>query len=192
MKKLGLMLGAFSLLGFSVSFAYAQEEAGEELLVHGSPATLELSRGVPVNVILDEIPTGVVVGNPEIADVNLVGNKSIVIVPKKVGVTAIVVTNASGRLISRITVPVNDPNSVAIWQNGDRTSHWCTSQMCLSDDEVRRANRPPPSNSGTVIQINSSNQSSSSADADGQGGDATAGGSDASGGGQAGSGSPGQ
>ena len=169
------------------SLANAEDQSGEEMVVHGSPATLELSRGVPVNVVLDEVPGGVVVGNPEIADVNLIGNRSIVIVPKKVGVTALIVTDVNGRLISRITVPVNDPNNVAVWEDGDRTSHWCTSLMCLSDDQVRKKNQPPSDKPGGIVIFNSpqQTQSSTSATTDGQGSGAT-------GGGQTGQGTEGQ
>lgn len=152
-------LGTLFVLAALCKFALAQtvDQSGETSVVRGSPKTIELARGVPMNVVLDETPGGVTVGNPEIADVNITGNRSIVIVPKKVGMTAVIITDKSGRLIARITVPVNDPNTVSIWENGDRTNAWCTSEICLNDAEVKKKNNENQKSDNPPIVINLNN-----------------------------------
>ena len=138
MKTVPMICAIFGIAMQAVS-AQAQQVSSDEVR-RGEPRTVEVMAGTPHSVYLDETPGSVVVGNPEIADVNIVGTHSIVIIPKKIGLTGIVVTDKEGKLITSISVPVNAPNTVAIWNAGVMESHWCTAKACLTDAEVNKKN----------------------------------------------------
>lgn len=139
--QMKLLTAVFVVFCASVHSAGAQPvQAQSDLVEKGQPLTVEVTAGMPRSIMLDVAPGAVVVGNPEIADVNIVGSRSIVIVPKKVGVTGLVVTDKQGQLISSLTIPVNAASTVSIWNAGVPESLWCTSEACLSDSDIRQKN----------------------------------------------------
>jgi|APGre2960657404_1045060.scaffolds.fasta_scaffold12881_5 Flp pilus assembly secretin CpaC len=80
-----------------------------------------------VNIRLWGPASTVVVGNPAIADVNLVNGRSLIITGHKVGQTSIMVLDSAGRELFHQTLVVGaaDGGQVAIQRGGEATDYSC-------------------------------------------------------------------
>ncbi|MEY4255179.1 MAG: hypothetical protein RLZZ141_406 [Pseudomonadota bacterium] len=102
-----------------------------------------------VNIRLWGSASTVVVGNPAIADVNLVNGRSLIITGHSVGQTSIMVLDSGGREIFNQTIVVGagDAGQVAVQRGGDVTDYSCSPRcepLIGTDRTANSAQSPAP------------------------------------------------
>jgi len=86
---------------------------------------IELNRSR--RVVLPGTPANISVADPSIADVTVIDTRSIVVIGKSFGVTDIVVSDHSGRLLmdSRVAVIPPELQHVTVYRGVERTEYGC-------------------------------------------------------------------
>lgn len=130
------------------------------VLVLAIPAVAQAAgMTVPLNqtrrVIFVGSAANVVVGNPDIADVNVIDSRNLMVVGKKFGVTNLVVLDTGGRTLfnSEIIVSAGAGSVVSIYRGAAPSDYACT-PWCqqVSGEAGLQTPAPVISGSGTQIQ----------------------------------------
>lgn len=95
------------------------------------PVALPLASGQAQSLSLDSAVRDVVVGDPEIADVSLVNERTLVVLGKRPGVTSLLIFGAGGRPLTdrQIVVSEGGAGSVTVYR-GAATSTYACGRQC--------------------------------------------------------------
>ncbi|MDP3855656.1 pilus assembly protein N-terminal domain-containing protein [Phenylobacterium sp.] len=126
--------------------------AGLALLATASQADAP-TLAVPINqsarLLLPAGARDVMIGNPSIADVNVIDGRSVVVLGKGYGVTNLLVIDALGRTVLERQVVVSGPGSgrVSVIRGGQVDSYACAGSCEKEpppEDKAKSAAPPPP------------------------------------------------
>ena len=120
MRRLTLVLCA----GLSLSVA--------TVAAAGSPsAPLSVSAGAAARIVLGAPVRDIVVGDPTVADVSLVNERTLVVMGKKAGATTILAFDAHGpALADRDVVVSNVPTQAVVVQRGVNAATYACGERC--------------------------------------------------------------
>lgn len=120
MRRLTLALCA----GLSLSVA--------TVAVADSPsAPLSVSAGAAARIVLSAPVRDIVVGDPSVADVSLVNERTLVVLGKKAGATTVLAFDARGRALADRDVVVSDvPSRAVVVQRGGTASTYACGDRC--------------------------------------------------------------
>ena len=94
-------------------------------------APLTVSAGQAARITLSAPARDIVVGDPTVADVSLVNDRTLVILAKKVGATTVMAFDARGQALADRQVVVSDvPAGGVIVQRGGATSAYACGATC--------------------------------------------------------------
>ena len=127
MRRLSLVIAAVATL--SGSLASAQTLAGGALPVNVSP-DLPVAAGQASYVTLSGPVRDIVVGDPSIADVSVVNNRTLVVLGKRPGVTSLLAFGAGGRALAerQIVVSENGGGAVTVYRGAAASNYACAAQ----------------------------------------------------------------
>lgn len=144
-----VLMAALILSGAPAGHAEEQAPGGAQAPLVNS---IGLETGVAKAITFPAPPRSIIIGDPTIADVLLVGEKIGVIFPKKIGVTRMVAFGKHGELIGQYNLPVGAPTTISVWRDGTPSRLWCSETACLSDGDIKQQNSVAPT--GQIININ--------------------------------------
>lgn len=135
MRRLSLAIAAFfSLCGAAVAAQAAVPTAP-------APRAMTVAAGQATTIPLGGAARDIVVGDPQIADVSLVNDRTLVILGKRVGVTTLFAFDAQGRTLAGGQVLVTDVAADAVTvQRGSAASAYACDGRCTA----LTAAEPPP------------------------------------------------
>jgi len=120
MRRLTLVLCA----GLSLSVATAAA-------ADSPSAPLSVSAGAAARIVLSAPVRDIVVGDPAVADVSLVNERTLVILGKKAGATTVLAFDAHGRaLADRDVVVSNVPTQAVVVQRGVNAATYACGDRC--------------------------------------------------------------
>ncbi len=127
MRRLSLVIAAVATL--SGSLASAQTLAGGALPVNVSP-DLPVAAGQASYVTLSGPVRDIVVGDPSIADVSVVNNRTLVVLGKRPGVTSLLAFGAGGRALAdrQVVVSENGGGAVTVYRGAAASNYACAAQ----------------------------------------------------------------
>lgn len=144
MRRLSLVIAAaLTLSGVAAS---AQTLAGgTSSMKVNTPVDLPVAAGQASYVSLGAPVRDVVVGDPTIADVSLVNDRTLVVLGKRPGVTSLLAFSTGGRPLAdrQIVVSENGGGSVTIYRGATASNYACAAQCT-------RLASPAASSSATV------------------------------------------
>ncbi|MGH1557631.1 pilus assembly protein N-terminal domain-containing protein [Caulobacter segnis] len=117
MRRLSLVIAALATLSGA---AVAQAR----------PADLPVAAGQASYVSLGGAVRDVVVGDPSIADVSVVNDRTLVVLGKRPGVTSLLAFGAGGRALAdrQVVVSENGAGSVTVYRGASASNYACASQ----------------------------------------------------------------
>lgn len=120
MRRLTLALCA----GLSLSIA--------TVAVADSPSEpLSVSAGAAARIVLSAPVRDIVVGDPAVADVSLVNDRTLVVMGKKAGATTVLAFDARGRALADRDVVVSDiPTQAVVVQRGASAATYACGDRC--------------------------------------------------------------
>ncbi|MEJ2818803.1 MULTISPECIES: pilus assembly protein N-terminal domain-containing protein [unclassified Caulobacter] len=135
MRRLTLALCA----GLSLSIA--------TVAVADSPsAPLSVSAGAAARIVLSAPVRDIVVGDPAVADVSLVNDRTLVVMGKKAGATTVLAFDARGRALADRDVVVSDiPTQAVVVQRGASAATYACGDRC----SLLSATAAPPAPAAT-------------------------------------------
>ncbi len=96
-----------------------------------SSAPLSVSAGAAARIVLAAPVRDIVVGDPTVADVSLVNERTLVILGKKAGATTVLAFDARGRaLADRDVVVSNVPTQAVVVQRGVNAATYACGDRC--------------------------------------------------------------
>lgn len=105
--------------------------AGAPALAQSSAAPLTVGAGQAARISLNAPVRDLVVGDPAVADVSLVNDRTLVILAKKVGSTTIMAFDARGQALADRQVVVSDiPVGGVVVQRGPATAAYACGATC--------------------------------------------------------------
>lgn len=120
MRRLTLALCA-GLSLFSASAAVADSPS----------TTLSVSSGSAARIMLSAPVRDIVVGDPTVADVSLVNERTLVVLGKKAGATTVLAFDARGRALADRAVVVSDvPTQAVVVQRGANAATYACGDRC--------------------------------------------------------------
>lgn len=94
-------------------------------------APLSVSAGAAARIVLSAPVRDIVVGDPAVADVSLVNERTLVVLGKKAGATTVLAFDAHGRpLADRDVVVSNVPNQAVVVQRGLTAATYACGDRC--------------------------------------------------------------
>jgi Flp pilus assembly secretin CpaC len=94
-------------------------------------APLSISAGAAARIMLSAPVRDIVVGDPTVADVSLVNERTLVVLGKKAGATTVLVFDAHGRaLADRDVVVSNVPTQAVVVQRGVSAATYACGDRC--------------------------------------------------------------
>jgi Flp pilus assembly secretin CpaC len=124
MRRLTLALCA----GLSLSVATA---AVADSLAAPQSSPLSVSAGAAARIVLSAPVRDIVVGDPTVADVSLVNERTLVVLGKKAGATTVLAFDARGRALADRDVVVSDvPTQAVVVQRGGTASTYACGDRC--------------------------------------------------------------
>ena len=131
MRRLSLALCACLSLGVTTAGAQSM----------GSP--LSVSAGQAAQISLSAPVRDVVVGDPAVADVSLVNERTLVILGKKAGATTVMAFDARGQTLADRQVVVSDiPAGAVVVQRGAAASTYACGDRCSQLASPAAAEKP--------------------------------------------------
>ncbi|MBO9559033.1 MAG: pilus assembly protein N-terminal domain-containing protein [Caulobacter sp.] len=110
---------------------------------------LSVSSGGAARITLSAPVRDIVVGDPAVADVSLVNDRTLVVMGKKAGATTVMVFDARGRALTDRDVVVSDiPTSAVIVQRGTSSATYACGDRCSLLSTTTAA--PPPAAAPTT------------------------------------------
>lgn len=121
------------------------------LILLAAPMAAQAAVTVPLDqtrrVTFGGVAANIVVGNPDIADVNVIDARNLMVVGKRFGVTNLVVLDASGRTLfdSEIVVSAGSGSMVSITRGVQNFDYACTPSCQQVAGEAPTVLTPPAS-----------------------------------------------
>lgn len=129
MRRLSFALRA-CLMSLGVAVAGAQVAHAQARAPSGS-APLMVSAGQAARITLSAPARDLVVGDPAVADVSLINDRTLVILAKKVGSTSILAFDARGQALADRQIVVSDiPAGGVVVQRGGASATYACSASC--------------------------------------------------------------
>jgi Flp pilus assembly secretin CpaC len=118
MRRLSLAIAALAALSGTAAGA------------QGRPADLPVAAGQASYVNLGGAVRDVVIGDPSIADVSVVNDRTLVVLGKRPGVTSLLAFGAGGRALAdrQVVVSENGAGSVTVYRGASASNYACASQ----------------------------------------------------------------
>ncbi|NGM51882.1 pilus assembly protein CpaC [Caulobacter sp. 602-2] len=140
MRRLSLAIAAvFSLFGAAVAAQAAAPTAS------APTRTMTVAAGQATTVPLGGPAREIVVGDPQIADVSVINDRTLVILGKRVGVTTLFAFDAQGRPLAGGQVLVTDVTADAVTvQRGVNASAYACDGRCTALTAAEPAPAPAP------------------------------------------------
>jgi len=128
MRRLSLVIAA--ALTFSGATASAQARPAAHSLPVTTPADLPVAAGQASYVNLGGAVRDIVVGDPSIADVSLVNDRTLVVLGKRPGVTTLLAFGSGGRALAdrQIVVSENGGGAVTVYRGASASNYACAVQ----------------------------------------------------------------
>lgn len=140
MRRLSLAFAAF----FSLCAAAAASQAAVPTAAPAGRA-ISVAAGQAATVPLNGAAREIVVGDPQIADVSVVNDRTLVILGKRVGVTSLFAFDAQGRPLVGGQVLVTDVAADAVTiHRGTAASTYACDGRCTTLTTAAPAPAPPP------------------------------------------------
>lgn len=117
---------------FSFTLAAVLAAWSVDAAAQSRPAVLPISAGQATTVSLDGAVRDVVVGDPEIADISVVSDRTLVILGKRPGVTTLLAFGAGGRPLTDRQIVVSEGGgggAVTVYR-GAATSTYACGRQC--------------------------------------------------------------
>jgi Flp pilus assembly secretin CpaC len=125
MRRLTLALCA-GLSLFAATTAVAGDPASPLL-----DAPLSVSAGAAARIVLSAPVRDIVVGDPTVADVSVVNERTLVVLGKKAGATTVLAFDARGRALADRDVVVSDvPTQAVVVQRGPKAATYACGARC--------------------------------------------------------------
>ncbi|MBI1686011.1 pilus assembly protein N-terminal domain-containing protein [Caulobacter hibisci] len=141
MRRLSLAFAAF----FSLCAAAATAQAASPAAAPTAPRTLSVAAGQATTVLLNGAVRDVVVGDPQIADVSVVNDRTLVVLGKRTGVTSLFAFDAQGRTLTGGQVLVSDVAADAVTvQRGSAASTYACDGRCTTLTSAAQPNAGQP------------------------------------------------
>ncbi|MFT4254734.1 MAG: pilus assembly protein N-terminal domain-containing protein [Caulobacter sp.] len=144
MRRLSLAIAAF----FSLCAAAAAGHAASPTPAPAAPVaprTLSVAAGQATTLPLNGAAREIVVGDPQIADVSVVNDRTLVILGKRVGVTSVFAFDGQGRTLAGGQVLVTEVSADAVTvQRGANASTYACDGRCtvLTSSTAQAAGQP--------------------------------------------------
>ncbi len=132
MRRLSLVIAVFAAL--SGASASAQVLPTDKILVTTTPGSapmdLPVSAGQAAYMTLTGPVRDVVVGDPTIADVSVVNDRTLVVLGKRPGVTSLLAFGAGGRPLAdrQVVVSENSGGGVTVYRGATASTYACAPQ----------------------------------------------------------------
>ncbi len=114
-------------LALCASLSLLATAAGAQTL---QPAMLSVGDGQAVHIALSGPVRDIVVGDPQIADVSLVNERTLVVMGKKPGATTVLAFDANGRTLADRQVMVTAASGAVTVQRGPIASTYACGDSC--------------------------------------------------------------
>jgi hypothetical protein len=134
MRRLSLVIAAaLALSGVSAeaqTLATRALAGGAKTLPVNTPTDLPVAAGQASYVTLGGAVRDVVVGDPTVADVSVVNDRTLVVLGKRPGVTSLLAFGAGGRALAdrQVVVSENGAGGVTIYRGAAASNYACASQ----------------------------------------------------------------
>jgi Flp pilus assembly secretin CpaC len=137
MRRLSVALIACMSLGATVAGA---QTAGSR------PTLLAVSSGQAAHITLSGPVRDIVVGDPLVADVSVVNERTLVVLGKKAGATTLLAFDARGQALADRQIVVSAiPDQVVVVQRGAKATVYACGNRCSSlTPDAPAADAPPP------------------------------------------------
>jgi Flp pilus assembly secretin CpaC len=121
-----------SPLALSVAISLFATAAGAQMLpVSRAVTPLSVGAGQATRLALSAPVRDIVVGDPDVADVSIVNERTLVILGKKAGATTLMAFDARGQALADRQVMVSDiPDQAVIVQRGATASAYACGERC--------------------------------------------------------------
>lgn len=128
---------------FSFIFAALLVAWSVEAAAQSRPIALPLAAGQAISLSLDSAIRDVVIGDPEVADVSLVNERTLVVLGKRSGVTSLLIYGPGGRPLTdrQVVVSEGGVGSVTVYR-GAATSTYACGLQCTRLPSAASASRP--------------------------------------------------
>lgn len=138
MRRLSLVItAALTLCGVSAS--------AQMLPVKTTSTDLPVAAGQASYLSLGGAVRDVVVGDPNIADVSVVNERTLVVLGKRPGVTSLLAFGASGRALADRQIVVSEGAGVTIYRGARASTYACGAQCTrLSGEDAAPSPAPVP------------------------------------------------
>jgi len=116
----------------TLAFCAALSLSVATVAVADSPsAPLSVSAGAAARIVLGAPVRDVVVGDPAVADVSLVNERTLIVLGKKAGATTVLAFDAQGRALADRDVVVSDvPTRAVVVQRGVNAATYACGDRC--------------------------------------------------------------
>jgi hypothetical protein len=128
MRRLSLVIAA--ALTLSGAAASAETRPAAHSLPATTPTDLPVAAGQASYVNLGGAVRDIVVGDPSVADVSLVNDRTLVVLGKRPGVTTLLAFGAGGRTLAdrQIVVSENGGGAVTVYRGASASNYACAAQ----------------------------------------------------------------
>lgn len=130
MRRLSLVIAAaLTLSGYAAS-AQVQAVSTLNAPTQAAPADLPVAAGQASYLSLGGAVRDIVVGDPTVADVSLVNDRTLVVLGKRPGVTSLLAFGAGGRALAdrQIVVSENGGGAVTVYRGPAASNYACAAQ----------------------------------------------------------------
>jgi Flp pilus assembly secretin CpaC len=134
MRRLSLIIAAALALSGAAAHAQTPSRAplagGVKTLPVNAPSDLPVAAGQASYVTLSGAVRDVVVGDPTIADVSVVNDRTLVVLGKRPGVTSLLAFGAGGRALAdrQVVVSENGGGAVTVYRGAAASNYACAAQ----------------------------------------------------------------
>jgi Flp pilus assembly secretin CpaC len=135
MRRLPLVIAAFVALHGAAASAQA-------LPVNAS-AELSVAAGQASYLNLGGAVRDIVVGDPSVADVSVVNDRTLVVLGKRAGVTSLLAFGASGRTLAARQIVVSEGGGVTVYRGVKASAYACGAQCTQLGGETGAAAAAP-------------------------------------------------
>ncbi len=102
--------------------------ASAQTLPVNAPADLSVAAGQASYLTLGGAVRDIVVGDPSVADVSVVSDRTLVVLGKRPGVTSLLAFGASGRALTARQIVVTNGGGVTVYRGAKASSYACGAQ----------------------------------------------------------------
>jgi Flp pilus assembly secretin CpaC len=129
-------------LAFCAALSLSAAAANAQVLPISQGQALNVGAGQATRIHLSAPARDIVVGDPTVADVNLIDERTVVVLGKKVGATTLLAFDARGRSLADRQIMVSDtPDQAVVVHRGVAASTYACANRCskMGGDEEKAA-----------------------------------------------------